>query len=70
MKFKRVRWGAMEVLLAAMLLIFIFGYVKNVYELSKLDSKTAEWPELTVRVIGVVVPPVGILIGLRSGRGT
>lgn len=65
MKLKRVRWGAMEVLLAVMLSLFVLGYLNNAYELAKLDTKTADWPEVLVRTAGVLVPPIGIIVGWR-----
>lgn len=50
------------VLVIAFWIAALFGYVANIYKLTKCDFDTPLKAEV-IRVIGIVVPPMGAVIG-------
>lgn len=51
-----------SVLIIALYITLFYGYIANIYKLSKCDFDTPLKSEV-IRGIGVVVPPIGIVVG-------
>ena len=49
-------------LIIALVLVVISGYFQNIYKLTTLDFEPNYKAE-TVRIIGIVIPPVGLIVG-------